>query len=51
MMQEADRPKKFYTNIDINSKYDNKDKLRVTDKENSKINYFLPGPAMIMTRE
>ena len=44
MMYEADRPKKCYTNTDSNSKSNNKDKPTVTDNENSKINYFFPGP-------
>ena len=44
MMQEADRPTKYYTGPDSNSKSDNKDRPMVTDSENSKINYFLPDP-------
>ena len=43
-MQTADRPKKCYTSTNRNSKSENKDKPTVTDNENSKINYFLPGP-------
>ena len=37
--QEADTPEKFYINTDSISKFENKDKPRVTDKD--KINYFL----------
>ena len=43
MLQEPDRPKKWYTNTDSNSKSDNKDKKVAIDNENSKINYFFPG--------
>ena len=44
LIQEVDRCKKCYKNIDSNSKSDNKDKQIVIDNENSKVNYFLPGP-------
>ena len=37
-------PTKCYINTDNNSKSGNKDKLMVIDNENSKMNYFLPGP-------
>ena len=43
-MQEADRAKKYYANTDSISKFDNKDRQKVTDKEPSTINYFLLGP-------
>ena len=44
MMQETDIHKKFYKNTDSNSSSGNKDKSMVINNENSKINYFLPGP-------
>ena len=43
MMQEAERAKKCYANTDNISKFDNKDKPMVIDKEPDTINYFLPG--------
>ena len=43
MIQEADRPKKCYTNTDSNINSDNKDKPMIIDNENNKKNYFLPG--------
>ena len=43
IMQEADRAMKCYANTDSISKFDNKDKPMVTDKEPNTINYFLPG--------
>ena len=42
MMQEADRPQKYYSNTGSNPKFDNKDKPMVIDNENNKINNFLP---------
>ena len=44
MMQEDERAKKCYGNTDSISKYDNKNKTRITDKEPNTIDYFLPGP-------
>ena len=44
MMQAAGRPKRYHKNTDSISKSNNKDKPIVTDNENSKLNYFLPGP-------
>ena len=44
MMLEANRDEKFYTNTDSISKFDNKDKPVVTDKEPNTINYFFSGP-------
>ena len=44
MMQEADKAKKCYANIDSISKFNNKDKPMVIDKEPNIINYYLLGP-------
>ena len=44
MMQEAEHPRKYYTNADSNSKSENKDKPMVIDNENSEITYFILGP-------
>ena len=43
-MQEADRAKKCYANTDSISKFNNKDKPIIIDKEPYTIIYFLPGP-------
>ena len=43
-MQEDDRAKKYYANTDSTSKFDNKDKPMVIDKEPNAIGYHLPGP-------
>ena len=44
MMQEADRAEKCYTNTGSISKFDNKDKQTIIDKESNAINYFFLGP-------
>ena len=43
MMQQADRAEKCYVNTDSISKFDNKDKAIINNKESTTINYFLPG--------
>ena len=44
IMQEADRAEKRYSNTDSISKFENKDKPMVSDKEPNTTNYILPGP-------
>ena len=44
MMQEAGRAEKCYANTDSISKFNNKYKPTVIDKEPNIISYFLPGP-------
>ena len=43
MMQDMDRAEKSCTNIYAISKFENKDKPMVIDKEPNTISYFLPG--------
>ena len=44
MMQGAERAEKCYANKDSISKFYNKGKPLVIDKEPNTVNYFLPGP-------
>ena len=44
MMQEAESDEKCYVTTDTTSKFDNKDRPKVIDKEPNTINYFLLGP-------
>ena len=44
MMQDIDRDKKSYANIDTISKFKNKYKPMVIDKMPNTTSYFLPGP-------
>ena len=43
-MQDVDKAKKSYANIDAISKFKNKDKPMVIDKEPNTISYFISGP-------
>ena len=43
MMQDVDRAEKSCTNIDAISKFKNKDKTMIINKEPNTISYFLPG--------
>ena len=43
-MEDVGRAKKSCANIDAVSKFENKDKPMVIDKEPNKISYSLPGP-------
>ena len=43
IVQDIDRAEKFYVNIDTISKFENKDKPMVIDKEPNTISHFLPG--------
>ena len=43
-VHNVSRTKKSYANIDAISKFENKYKPRVIDKEPNTISYFLPGP-------
>ena len=44
IIQDMDRAKKSCANIDATSKFENKDKPMVIDKETNTIGYFLPCP-------
>ena len=44
IMQDTDRVKKCYANIDTISKFENKDKPTVIDIEHNTINCFFPDP-------
>ena len=51
MTQETNKAEKSFTNIDSNLKSDNTDKPIVNNKLSNTIEYYLPGPVVIVARK